>query len=460
MASLLSSRRTDVDLDLHASAPADPDQGRTSLDAAAPRIGWPLGALLGGLLCLAATWLLVVGLTVLGWVAGDPGSLEGALRVGTRLWLATSGVGVQLGGLEVTLVPWGVTVLAAVLLSRAAAFAVRSARPGRDPHPVPVALSVVGAYVLPVLVVAAFEGRLSLAPGHVAAVLAVLLGTVLHGAARAVGRPLTRSWPAWTRPVPRAALGAQLVLLLAGAAVTVTGVVQHLDRVMTLQQSLHAGVTGTVALVAAQLALAPNAFVWAASYALGGGFTLGNGSLVAPAGTDLGVLPGLPILGALPAEGPGPAAALWWLAAGVLAGAVAAWLVVRARPQARFDETSLVGGLAGLTGGLLFVAVAWATSGDLGTVRLAGLGPLLLPLLVMAVTTLGLSGMVTGLALGLWRRRRTRPAATAVAEETEVLHRRTPQPDPDESDHDEPDRDEPTEILSHPARAERPEGSR
>ncbi|WP_375429759.1 DUF6350 family protein [uncultured Friedmanniella sp.] len=476
MASLLSPRRTDVDLALHASVPADPDRGRTSPEPQRLRIGWPLAALVGVLLSVAATWLLVAGLAVVGWVAGDPGSLNGALRVGTRLWLAGSGVGVQLGRVDVTLVPWGLTALTAVLLSRAAAFAARSARPDTEPRPLPLALFVVGCYLLPVLVVAAAEGRPSLAPGHLAVVVAVLALAALHGAARALGVSLTRRWPAWLRPVPRAVVGAQVVLVASGAAVLITAVVRHLDRVTALQEQLHPGVTGAIALLGAQLALAPNAFVWATSYALGGGFTLGNGSIVAPGGTDLGVLPGLPLLGALPGEGPGPVVALWWLAAGVLAGTVAAWLVVRARPQARFDETSLVGGLAGLTGGLVFVGLAWAASGDLGILRLSGLGPLLLPLLVMAVTTLGLSGMVTGLALGLGRRRSRRTAtvpetATVLetatvpeTEATEVLHRRAGatalKPDAAEPGAAVPSTDEPTEILRPPATPGRPEQSR
>ena len=112
--------------------------------------------------------------------------------------------------------------------------------------------------------------------------------------------------------------------------------------------------------------------------------------MVAPAATELGILPGLPMLGALPAAVPA-CGELWWLAAGALAGAVAAWIVVRSRPAARFDETSLVGGLAGVLAGARLRGLAWAASGDLGTVRLAGLGPRLLPLLVMAVTTMGLS---------------------------------------------------------------------
>lgn len=452
MASLLSPRRTDAGLTLRATTPTDPatQQGEPPPDS--PRIGWWLAALLGALVCLAAGWVLVAGLAVLGWVTGEPGSLRGALEVGTRLWLTAHGVAVDLAGIRVTLVPWGATALVALLLWRSAAFAARSARPGRTPRPAWVALVLVVAYLSPVLVVAEVHGRPAVAPGHLAAVAVVLLAVAYAGAARALGIRPTRRWPAWARPVPRAVLGSQLVLLGTGLVVLVTALTRHLDRVLELHDRLAPGVTGTIALVAAQLALLPNACVWAASYALGGGFTLGNGSVVAPAGTDLGALPGLPVLGALPANGPGPAAALWWLAAGVLAGVVAAWLVVRSRPRARFDETALVGGLSGLLGGLVFVATAWTTSGDLGSLRLAGLGPLLLPLLVMAVSTLGLAGMVTGLLLGLAARGRAagvpdreaagrgqRHGATAIrpagqAEEpTQVLRRRGTSKDPERS---------------------------
>jgi hypothetical protein len=406
MASLLSPRRTDPPIVLRATEPSRPVPLDDAAEPAGPRLGWGVTAVAGGLLCAVTGWLLVAGLAVVGWFTADPGTLVGALVVGSRLWLAGHGVAVELGGLLVSLVPWGVAALLAVLISRAAGHAARSARPGQRPRAVGVALAVVGAYAAPLLVAAGLLGRVGAAPGHLVAVLAVLVAAALHGAGRALGTRWTDRWPGWVRAVPRAVLAAQLVLLAAGASVLSTGLVLHLDRVTALHEGLAPGLAGGIALVVAQLALAPNAIVWGGSYALGGGFTLGNGSLVSPSSTDLGVVPGLPLLGALPAEGPGPTAALWWLAAGVLAGAVAAWLVVRARPQARFDETSLVGGLAGVTGGLVFVALAWATSGDLGTVRLTGLGPELLPLLVMSVTTLGLAGMVTGLTLGLWRRAR------------------------------------------------------
>jgi hypothetical protein len=54
-----------------------------------------------------------------------------------------------------------------------------------------------------------------------------------------------------------------------------------------------------------------------------------------------------------------------------------------------------------LLAGAVFAGLAWAASGDLGTLRLAGIGPRLFPLLVMAGTTMGLSGLITGLAFGL-----------------------------------------------------------
>jgi hypothetical protein len=134
-------------------------------------------------------------------------------------------------------------------------------------------------------------------------------------------------------------------------------------------------------------------------------------------------LPSIPILGALPGAGPGTAVSLSWLASGVAAGAVAAFFVVRRRRDARPDETSLVGGLAGLLAALVFTGLAAATGGDLGDGRLAGAGPRMLPLLVMSCTLLGLSGMICGLAFGLVatlrrvRNNRTQAAARPVRPE-------------------------------------------
>ena len=59
------------------------------------------------------------------------------------------------------------------------------------------------------------------------------------------------------------------------------------DRVVDLNTALRAGSAGTALLVVIQAAVLPNALVWSGSYALGAGFSMGSGSVVAPAATSL-----------------------------------------------------------------------------------------------------------------------------------------------------------------------------
>lgn len=369
---------------------------RTEVDP----VSWPVAAIVGGLTTAAVGWVVVAGLVVCGWLMGDEAGLSSALELGTRLWLLASGVPVPVAGLDVSLVPWGVTALTAFLLWRFGGYAVRRVTHGGT-GPFGVALVVTVAHTLPVLATAVFLGEPWRAPGRWAAVVLVLLVAAWAGAASRGGRPVGSTWPAALRGLPRAVAGAQVVLLVAGAGVLVLGLVTGWDRVVGLSAALQAGPFGTALLVLVQAALLPNALVWSGSYALGAGFSLGAGSVVAPAATSLGVLPGLPLLGALPAAGPGSTSQLWWLASGALAGSLAAGLALRSGAVRRFDACTLLGGLAGVAGALVFTGLAWTTSGDLGTVRLIGLGPRLLPLLVMSSTTLGLSGMLTGAVIGI-----------------------------------------------------------
>jgi hypothetical protein len=408
MASLLSPRRSNAEVSLRTSN-AGPQPGPTAADPpASPPIGWPLAAIACGLVTALASWVLCAGLAVVGWLAADPGTLTEALGVGTRLWLLANGVSAPIGGLTVTLVPWGATAVIAYMTVRSAALTARQVRPDQLAGPVTVSALLLAVYLVPVLTVAIWQGEPWRNPLHWAAVITVVGLSAAVGAGRALGRPLTDGWPGWAADLPRAVLGAQLVLLASGAALLVTGLVRHLDTVTNLHSALNPGTAGGIALLLAQLAVVPNALVWAASYALGSGFVVGGGSMVAPAGTELGMLPGLPLLGALPAAGPGDPALLWWVASGVLAGVVAAGIVVRSRPGLRFDACSLFGGLAGMLAAVVFAGLAWAAGGDLGAVRLTGLGPRLGPLLVMAGTTMGLSGLLTGLIIGLVRYFRTR----------------------------------------------------
>ena len=109
MASLLSSRRTVAERvsARHRRGPGtvragDRHQRWTAARLAGRRGRRRPGHRLGG-------WILCAGLAVVGWLAAEPGTLGEALAVGTRLWLLANGVSAPLGGLVVTLVPWGAT---------------------------------------------------------------------------------------------------------------------------------------------------------------------------------------------------------------------------------------------------------------------------------------------------------------------------------------------------------------
>jgi hypothetical protein len=405
MASLLSPRRADPAISLHATVRQTKQRRTDQRDPDQPLLGWfPLGVA-GGVLSSLTGWVLVAGTVVLGWLAAEPGTLAESLDVGTRVWLLSNGVGTRLGSASVTIVPWGATAAFALLVCRSAAFAARRARRRSGARLAAISTATTAGYLAPVIVVALASGDGWASLSRFGVVLLVIWLSAVLGVSRAQPVDLTSRRPRWASDLCCGVLCAQLVMVIAGSAVLASGLIRHVSRVIDLTYALHAGVAGGVALLVLQLALAPNAVMWAGSYALGAGFSIGSSSVVAPAGTELGMLPGLPLLGALPANGASSSAQLWWLAGGVVAGAVAACIVVGRRLATRFDQSALVGGLSGLVAGLVFGCLAWASGGDLGAVRLTALGPRLVPLLVMAPTTMGLAGMVAGFVLGLLRRR-------------------------------------------------------
>ncbi|MEQ6897125.1 DUF6350 family protein [Microbacterium sp. KR10-403] len=231
-----------------------------------------------------------------------------------------------------------------------------------------VVASVWQAILLPVLVFAI--------PAVVGAV-----GAVWHSDPGAVGRvreaiaDLPGLWP----DVPALALrgaGAALVALVGiGALGVVAALLFGGDRVVALYQSSNVDVMGVVVVSLAQLAYLPTLIVWAMSFVAGPGFAVGAGTAFSPAGTQSGVVPGIPVLGALP-ETSSP-----WLLVIVLlpigAGVVAGW-TLRGR---MLDDEAPASVRAGTAGGVALLTaagagvLAWVSSGAFGPGRLAQIGP-------------------------------------------------------------------------------------
>lgn len=134
-----------------------------------------------------------------------------------------------------------------------------------------------------------------------------------------------------------------------GALITAVGLVLKGGEIIALYEAAHLDALGATAVTLAQLAYLPTLVVWGLSFVAGPGFTVGAGTSVSPAGTQLGVVPGVPLLGILP-ESTTPWLLL--LALGPIAlGALTGWIArsrltgegapkARAEPKAAVDTST------------------------------------------------------------------------------------------------------------------------
>ncbi|MEU0516754.1 DUF6350 family protein [Streptosporangium sp. NPDC006007] len=384
---------------------------------------------------LAAAWTLGVGLAVLttltlvGWITSPQGALgaglPGVFRTAAQLWLAAHHAGFAIPGGAIGLLPLGLTVLPAFLLYRAGVWMARDADlrlrlPARLPKNSP--RDEANARRRAQLVLVAQAGISLAAPyallaGMVALVTRneitqPLLGDVLIShlvlafaagslaTARTIGpwRSMFRLLPERLRAVLAGSVAALGIMLVAGAVMVAGALVANFDQVRALSDILSPGFVGGLLLLLVQGLYLLNAVVWAMAYIAGPGFAVGTGTLVAPTGVQLGPVPSLPILGALPEAGPTPA---WVMAVVVLpfaAGAVAGVLSVRIAPSPSYEGAPLWGFVCGLATGAMAGILAALSGGALGGTRLAAAGPEAWE--VMLSVTLE-TGVAAGISAGL-----------------------------------------------------------
>lgn len=187
-------------------------------------------------------------------------------------------------------------------------------------------------------------------------------------------------WGSWSVVPGEVVRGtAVVVVALAGVAGLAVAFMVALrgGEMVALFEAARVDATGATVLTLGHLAYLPTLLVWALAWIAGPGFAVGSGTAVSPAGTELGVVPGIPILGLLPEN-----SSIWMLIVILLpigAGAFAGW-VVRSRlvwqgsaiePSAR---AGIAGGIALASAGVIALA-AVLTSGSIGPGRMAHLGP-------------------------------------------------------------------------------------
>ncbi|MGU3644129.1 DUF6350 family protein [Microbacterium sp. C23T] len=215
-----------------------------------------------------------------------------------------------------------------------------------------------------------------------------------------------------------------------GAAVAAVALFARAGQIVALFQAGDVDPIGATVITLVQLAYVPTLAVWGMSFVAGPGFAVGTGTAVSPAGTQVGVIPGLPALGAVPESTTSwlLLLALLPIALGALAGWIARSRLLHARgsfrermlqpapaagpASSRFDagKTAALSGLLSgapseepgaeahvdehveapedpiaarlvVTAGIALLSggaaalLAWAASGSLGPGRLAEFGP-------------------------------------------------------------------------------------
>lgn len=163
---------------------------------------------------------------------------------------------------------------------------------------------------------------------------------------------------------------------IAALALTVMVVLRG-GEVVALFEAARVDATGATVLTLGHLAYLPTVLVWAVAWVAGPGFAMGAGTAVSPAGTQLGVVPGIPILGLIPEN-----SSIWMLIVVLLpitAGAFAGWIV---RSRLVWENTAhrlapraaIAFGIAVLSAGVTGIASVLA-SGSIGPGRLSEVGP-------------------------------------------------------------------------------------
>lgn len=401
-------------------------------DRSDPRHRRPLVlvAVLGGASAALTTLLICLAVGVVGWFladAGAHGTPRDGLRVGALGWLLAHGSGIHVEGVAVTVVPLGLTALAAWAVWRLG-HRVGDSVSGHGPDAdriadgerdwtVPTAAS---AFAAGYLVVAVVTFRLA-ATAETAPSLprvvgwSVLLCATFGLVAISVGSGRAAIWAAFV-PAPVRAAGAACLRVLGGylalsALVFLVAFALDLGTAVNVMSRLHLSAGDGTVYTALTATLVPNAVVFTGSYLLGPGFAVGVNTLVSPTGVALGPLPMFPLLAALPSNGPTPAWTAYLLALPPLAAAVAVARSQRRYPTLRWDHGALRGCVGGALAGLLLGLLAVVAGGAVGPGRMREVGPFAFDVLVHAITAFGLGGLVGGILMTWWQRRTHRRAS-------------------------------------------------
>ncbi len=380
-------------------------------------------ASIGGIVAAGAPLLVCMAIAVVGWFltdAGGEGAPSGALRVGAHGWLMAHGSTVAIEGVRITAMPLGLTLLCAWVVWRVG-HRVGESISGHGPDadriadgardltvPYAAGLFAVGYAVVGVLTTSIAATAAS-APSEARVVLwSVLLGLGVGGPAIAFGSGRAAIWLPVVPPAVRdSALVARRILsrwALICLVALVAGFVLDFSTAANVVSQLHADAGAVLLMTVLTLLLLPNALLFSSAYLVGPGFTVGTGTTVSTTAVVLGPLPMFPLLAALPDQGSQPWWTDWLMLTPILLAALVAGQVQRDRPVLAWDRAAIRGCAGGISAGVVLAILSAFAGGAVGPGRMQDVGPYVFDVLLHAITSFGIGGVVGALVVCWWQR--------------------------------------------------------
>lgn len=370
------------------------------------------------------------------WATKGFGDMEfsSVAAMSAHLWLLIHGVPLDLAAAfgasagTMTLVPLGLSILPLLLCYRSGRRLARASYEGEFLIP------VLSGSVTYALISSAMYGWASPHPQPLQALNAALvpLGIVVAGLmwggyreARSLSRMVgvdtaeqisqmsqySRWAGSYAWAVVRAAVVAFVALIGLGAVLLGIGILAGWSQIVATYQELHAGAVGDTAVTLLQLGFLPNLVIYAIAWSTGAGFSFGAGTSVGLTSSDVGTLPMLPILGAVP-ESMGTFG-LVGLLVPLAAGAIAGWWFLREgedhldewvalkvpfRPLSALISAVALGVVTGILTSFGALWLGWISYGSLGIGRFTEVGAEPLTFAAHTALTVG-AGVTFGMLL-------------------------------------------------------------
>ena len=346
-----------------------------------------LTALLAAIVSLAVSAAFVL----VAQGSADP-PLTTFVRATVRTWLVSLGSGIDTGPVAFGLVPVGATLVCVALVALTTSWVVS--------EPVDELAAFVATTAGAYGVIGGIASAASVSGGVHTSVIRAAFGAFVVGGIGAAWGAVRRHGQGdrlWftasddLRLATKAAIPAVLAVLAAAGVVVVVQLVRNLSRAGDIWAQLDPGGGGGFALATACVLAAPTLVLWTASVLIGPGFMLGTDTSVDLTGSQLGNVPGFPLLAALPPPGELPG---WVFVLGLvplLAGVVAGWRVEPGSREGLLARVVLGAGAGAVAGFLLGILVG-LSGGAIGPGRMADAGPPAFTPLLIAVPVMAVGG--------------------------------------------------------------------